>query len=265
MVHRAVYEHFRGPIPEGLEIHHHCRNRVCANPDHMGILTHAHHMALPALAYNPKPRHDPTTVRPVCPHGEGISSKCLPCRQERNKRRWAAQKALKPLKPRQTHCKYGHPYKGGSAPCKECGRQRAQEKRDRAKAMNAPLIMERRRAVQEARAIVRSAVRQQAMAARLALAEARREARLTNPCPQGHPRTLENTYVTPSGHRQCRLCREAQLVKQRARAAGAPKRPHRLKTHCCHGHLLSGENLYISPKGARFCRECQRIKDRRRR
>lgn len=34
-VHRLVYEHFRGPIPEGLTLDHLCRNRRCANPDHL--------------------------------------------------------------------------------------------------------------------------------------------------------------------------------------------------------------------------------------
>lgn len=32
--HRAVYEHFRGPIPEGLAYDHLCRHRWCVNPEH---------------------------------------------------------------------------------------------------------------------------------------------------------------------------------------------------------------------------------------
>jgi CxxC motif-containing protein len=38
-VHRHVYEHFRGPIPEGLVIDHLCRNPACANPDHLEAVT----------------------------------------------------------------------------------------------------------------------------------------------------------------------------------------------------------------------------------
>lgn len=34
-LHRVIYEHFRGPIPEGLEPDHLCRNRGCCNPDHI--------------------------------------------------------------------------------------------------------------------------------------------------------------------------------------------------------------------------------------
>ncbi|MGH7474177.1 MAG: HNH endonuclease signature motif containing protein [Candidatus Methylomirabilales bacterium] len=40
LVHRLVYEHFRGPVPEGLELDHLCRNRVCCNPDHLEAVTH---------------------------------------------------------------------------------------------------------------------------------------------------------------------------------------------------------------------------------
>lgn len=37
--HRVVYELFIGPIPEGLDIDHLCRNRACSNPDHMEPVT----------------------------------------------------------------------------------------------------------------------------------------------------------------------------------------------------------------------------------
>jgi hypothetical protein len=38
--HRAVYEAIKGPIPDGLEIDHLCRNRACCNPDHLEAVTH---------------------------------------------------------------------------------------------------------------------------------------------------------------------------------------------------------------------------------
>lgn len=41
LVHRATYEADRGPIPEGLQIDHLCRNRVCVNPAHLEPVTQA--------------------------------------------------------------------------------------------------------------------------------------------------------------------------------------------------------------------------------
>ncbi len=37
--HRFAYEHYRGPVPEGLDLDHLCRNRACCNPDHLEAVT----------------------------------------------------------------------------------------------------------------------------------------------------------------------------------------------------------------------------------
>lgn len=41
MGHRAVWEKLRGPIPDGFQIDHLCRNKRCVNPDHLEPVTPA--------------------------------------------------------------------------------------------------------------------------------------------------------------------------------------------------------------------------------
>ena len=39
LAHRFGYEMLRGSIPEGMQIDHLCRNRLCVNPEHLEIVT----------------------------------------------------------------------------------------------------------------------------------------------------------------------------------------------------------------------------------
>lgn len=38
-IHRFMYEHFDGPIPDGLVLDHLCHNRACCNPAHLEAVT----------------------------------------------------------------------------------------------------------------------------------------------------------------------------------------------------------------------------------
>jgi hypothetical protein len=42
--HRVAYTLVKGQIPEGLELDHRCRNRLCCNPDHLEPVTRAENM-----------------------------------------------------------------------------------------------------------------------------------------------------------------------------------------------------------------------------
>ena len=93
--HRFVFMSVRGPIPEGLELDHLCRNKKCVNPDHLEPVTHAENM-----------RRCPSSLArlssPLCSHGhplDGIRARskggryCKTC-VKLNKRRQRERKKL---------------------------------------------------------------------------------------------------------------------------------------------------------------------------
>lgn len=44
LAHRVSYETFVGPIPDGLDIDHLCRNRKCVNPEHLEPVTRSENL-----------------------------------------------------------------------------------------------------------------------------------------------------------------------------------------------------------------------------
>lgn len=46
LAHRIAYERKHGYVPEHLDVHHKCGNKLCINTDHLELLPHGPHMRL---------------------------------------------------------------------------------------------------------------------------------------------------------------------------------------------------------------------------
>lgn len=87
----ALYELLVGPVPEGLELDHLCRNPPCCNPAHLEPVTHAENMRRAGLAVTQcKHGHEYTEANTyVTKKGERSCRTChrLAERDRRHKRR----------------------------------------------------------------------------------------------------------------------------------------------------------------------------------
>lgn len=72
LAHRLAWEEKNGEIPEGLVIHHDCRNPSCVNVDHLRCLTHAEHNA---LHLNAEPWYERQRSKTHCAKGHAYTDK----------------------------------------------------------------------------------------------------------------------------------------------------------------------------------------------
>tara|TARA_R110000851_G_scaffold156925_1_gene299466 strand:+ start:43 stop:492 length:450 start_codon:yes stop_codon:yes gene_type:complete len=94
--HRLSYEDINGKIPEGLEIHHICNNRICVNPKHLEAVTHLANIQISVLR----------NKRTHCTKGHELTpdnlvhrtnrahTECATCNRDRVGRYQAKKKAL---------------------------------------------------------------------------------------------------------------------------------------------------------------------------
>lgn len=93
--HRYIYEKFVGPVPEGLELDHLCRNRKCILPSHLEPVTHAENMRRGLSgAWQRNKTHCPAGHSYTTRNSKGYR-RCGTCDNEKRKK---------------THCPKGHPF-----------------------------------------------------------------------------------------------------------------------------------------------------------
>jgi len=97
--HRAAYEVFIGPIPEGLQIDHLCRNRVCVNPDHLEPVTRRENL-LRGEGFSAQAARKTHCPQGHCYEGDNLyrtlegHRKCRACHRDEMNRKSAENRAL---------------------------------------------------------------------------------------------------------------------------------------------------------------------------
>jgi hypothetical protein len=135
-----------GPIPEGKQLDHLCRNRACINPEHLEPVT-AKENILRGESFSAK-----NARKTHCIHGHELSGDnlrilkhgrvCLECRRTKDRiasKKWYAENA----KPKivKTHCIQGHEFteenteirtrKSGGRKCRTCHKISGQKSNDK--------------------------------------------------------------------------------------------------------------------------------------
>lgn len=101
--HRVSYETFVGPIPDGLQIDHLCRNRTCFNPEHLEPVTskeNTRRAPASVSTLNAAKTHCPSghpyddTNTYLCRQEGGVVRRCKVCTKAATQRHLDRKKAL---------------------------------------------------------------------------------------------------------------------------------------------------------------------------
>lgn len=96
LAHRVSYEHFRGPIPDGLQIDHLCRMGGCVNPDHMEVVTNRENTLRGTAGQHYSLRTHCKAGHPFDAENTILRSdagrRCRACRTEYDRKKWQERK-----------------------------------------------------------------------------------------------------------------------------------------------------------------------------
>lgn len=105
IAHRHSYQTLIGPIPDGLQLDHLCRNRPCCNPEHLEPVTNRENsLRSPLLGDGVAVAQQSVRDRTHCPHGhayDGVNTGwtraghryCKTCNRERARRNYATKRS----------------------------------------------------------------------------------------------------------------------------------------------------------------------------
>lgn len=87
MAHCWIYEQIIGPIPDGLQVDHTCRNSLCVNPTHLEAVTPEENMRRARLKVCRSGKHDLTDPINVQWDKQGRRRGCATCKADYMKAR----------------------------------------------------------------------------------------------------------------------------------------------------------------------------------